>query len=260
MASVLLKMWHPLIDALFAPSPLQHRGRLLFLLPVSLVLYTWKAFPYIFSRPYVVCQIPTRRPRETIRALVYNHPSRCSKPNGDRKRPLHIDIHGGGFIGGIPEEDVPFCTDLAKTTGAVVVSVTYRLAPRHPFPAAHDDVADALAWLVENGASEFEVDTRIVTVSGFSAGGNLALGATLGAKDSQGEKLIKGAVTFYNPVRPHYLHSWRCDKKLTLCYDRLTSDSLPKRSESHRVFHHSIFSGSLRHSLTHTQDLVGCPI
>ena len=203
MASFLLTMWHPLVDALFAPSPLQHRWRLLFLLPVSLLLCIWKASPYIFSRPYVVCQIPTRRAHETIRALVYNHPSQCSKPKGDRKRPLHIDIHGGAFIGGIPEEDVPFCTEFAHTTGAVVVSLTYRLAPRHPFPAAHDDVADALAWLVENCASEFEADNRIVTVSGFSAGGNLALGATLGAKDSEGEKLIKGAVTFYNPVVTH---------------------------------------------------------
>ena len=198
-------MWHPLIDALFAPSPIQHRGRLLFLLPVSLVLYTWKALPYIFSRPYVVCQIPTRRPREKIRALVYNHPSKCSKPRANKKRPLHIDIHGGGFIGGLPEEDVPFCTHLANTTGAVVVSVAYRLAPRHPFPAAHEDVADAVAWLVENGASEFEADSQVVTVSGFSAGGNLALGATLGAKDSKGQKLIKGAVTFYAPVRLHCL-------------------------------------------------------
>ena len=86
-----------------------------------------------------------------------------------------------------------------------MVSVTYRLAPRHPFPAAHDDVADALAWLVQNGASEFEVDTRIVTVSGFSAGANLALGATLGTKNSGGEKLIKGGCTFYNPVRLNYL-------------------------------------------------------
>ena len=203
MASFLLMMWHPLIDVLFAPSPLQHRVRLLFLLPVTLILYTWKAFPYIFSRPYVVCQIPTRCPRETIRALVYNHPSRCSKPKGNRKRPLHIDIHGGGFIGGIPEEDVPFCTEFANTTGAVVVSVTYRLAPRHPFPAAHDDVADVLSWLVKNGASEFGADTQIVTVSGFSAGANLALGATLGVKGSEGEKLIKGAVTFYNPVCSH---------------------------------------------------------
>ncbi|KAL8793218.1 MAG: hypothetical protein Q9195_004154 [Heterodermia aff. obscurata] len=200
MASFLLAMWHPLIDAPFAPFPLPHRCRLLFLLPVSLILYTWKASPYILSRPYVVCQIPTRRPQETIRALVYNHPSRCSKLKGDKKRPLHIDIHGGGFIGGIPEEDVPFCTEFANTTGAVVVSLTYRLAPRHPFPAAHDDVADSLAWLVENCASEFEADSQIVTVSGFSAGGNLALGATLGSKDSHGEKLIKGAVTFYNPV------------------------------------------------------------
>lgn len=260
MASFLLTVWHPLVDALFAPSPLQHRWRLLCLLPVSLIVGIWKASPYIFSRPYVVCQIPTRRAHETIRVLVYNHPSQCSKPKGDGKRPLHIDIHGGGFIGGIPEEDVPFCTELAQTTGAVVVSVTYRLAPRHPFPAAHDDVADALAWLVENCAGEFEADNRIVTVSGFSAGGNLALGATLGAKDSEGEKLIKGAVTFYNPVITHWRHTWCCDGTLSRCCDRLTSDSLPKRSGSPQAFHHSILSGFCCRSLTHTPDLIGRPI
>lgn len=136
----------------------------------------------------------------TSRVLVYNHPSRCSKLKSDKKRPLHIDIHGGAFIGGIPEYDAPFCMQLAEKTDAVVVSLTYRFAPRYPFPAAHDDVEDAIAWLVKNAEREFNADPELVTVSGFSAGGNLALGATLGTTDGKGDKLIKGAVTFYNPV------------------------------------------------------------
>ncbi|KAG6989902.1 hypothetical protein G7Y79_00061g092890 [Physcia stellaris] len=126
--------------------------------------------------------------------------SGCVKLKTDKKRPLHIDIHGGVFIGGIPEYDAPFCMQLAEMTGAVVVSVTYRFAPRYTFPAAHDDVEDAVAWLVKNAEREFNADPELVTVTGFSAGGNLALGATLGTTDGKGEKLVKGAVTFYNPV------------------------------------------------------------
>ena len=170
---------------------------LLFQLP-TIILYTWKSLPYLLSRPFVVRHIPSRRPGESLRALVYNHPSKC-EPIG-KKRPLHIDIHGGGFIGGIPEDNTPFCVQFAETTGAVVVSLTYRFAPRYPFPAAPDDIADAFNWLRKNAEREFGADTEIVTVSGISAGGTLALGATLGAKDSRGDNIVKGAVTFYSPV------------------------------------------------------------
>ena len=201
MASFLLTMWQPLLDALFAPRPLQHRWRLLLLLPISILTCTMKGLPYLLSRPFVEIYIPTRRPRETIRALVYNHPSRCSKLKNGSRRPLHIDVHGGGFIGGLPESDTPICTLVAEATGAVVISITYRFAPRYPFPAAHDDIEDALLWLSRNAEEEFGVDTELITVSGFSAGGNLALAAALGAKDREGENIVKGAVTFYAPDR-----------------------------------------------------------
>ncbi|KAL8861791.1 MAG: hypothetical protein Q9178_001660 [Gyalolechia marmorata] len=191
-------MWHPLVDAVFAPSPLPHRWHLLLLLPITLLSYPVKSIPYLFSRPFETYYIPSRRRGESIRALVYGHHERW--PNFKGKRPLHLDVHGGGFIGGIPEDSAPFCTQLAETTGAVVVSVTYRFAPRYPFPAAHDDVADALAWLMEHAGEKFNADTELVTVSGISAGGNLALGATLGAKDAKGANVVKGAVTFYSPV------------------------------------------------------------
>ncbi|KAL8659827.1 MAG: hypothetical protein Q9202_006926 [Teloschistes flavicans] len=129
--------------------------------------------------------------------LVYVEMS--SRP-ANNLRPLHVDIHGGGFIGGIPEYDAPFCTQVAKTTGAVVVSVAYRFAPRHPYPAAHDDVEDAILWLVKNSEREFGADPQLLTVSGSSAGGNLALGASLNIKKREGKGLVKGIVTFYTPV------------------------------------------------------------
>ncbi|KAL8819987.1 MAG: hypothetical protein Q9223_001692 [Gallowayella weberi] len=192
-------MWHPLVDVLFASRPLQQRWRLLLFLPVTLLLYPLKSIPYLFSRPFVTYDIPTRRPGESIRALVYNHPTKC--PKLGRKRPLHIDVHAGGFVGGIPEADAPFCTQVAESTGAVVIAVTYRFAPRHPFPAAPDDIADALAWLVRHAGAEFGADAKIITLSGFSAGGTVGLGGTLGSKDGNGTNIVKGAVTFYSPVR-----------------------------------------------------------
>lgn len=193
-------MWHPLVDAVFGGLPFNLQWRLLlFQLPTA-ILYTWKSLPYLWSRPFVVHHIPTRRPGESLRALVYNHPSRCVPLGTNKRRPLHIDIHGGGFIAGIPEDNTPFCVQFAETAGAVVVSLTYRFAPRYPFPAAHDDVADAFNWLRKNAEREFGADTEMVTMSGISAGGTLALGATLGAKDSRGDNIVKGAVTFYSPV------------------------------------------------------------
>ncbi|KAL8916011.1 MAG: hypothetical protein Q9208_008742 [Pyrenodesmia sp. 3 TL-2023] len=166
-----------------------------------LVIYALKALPYLVYRPFVVQYIPTRRPGGSVRALVYNHPDKTSQLSKTRqRRPLHIDIHGGAFIGGIPEADAPFCDRLARTTGAVVVSMTYRFAPRHDFPAAHDDVDDAVAWLLEHAEEEFGADPKLLTVSGFSAGGNLALAASLGVKDADGESRVLGVVTFYAPV------------------------------------------------------------
>lgn len=201
MLSLLPSVFQPLRDFLFAPRPLPHRWRLLLLQPIALITYTLKALPYLFKAPFVVYYIPTRRPGESIRALVYNYPSKRTKAfSPSHKRPLHIDIHGGGFIGGTPEYDAPFCDQLAGQTGAIVVSITYRFAPRYTFPAAHDDVDDAFAWLLKNAEEEFGADPRLLTVSGFSAGGNLALAASLGAKDLDGKSRVLGAVTFYTPV------------------------------------------------------------
>ncbi|KAL8710903.1 MAG: hypothetical protein Q9225_007206 [Loekoesia sp. 1 TL-2023] len=100
----------------------------------------------------------------------------------------------------MPEYDAPFCDQLARTTGAVIVSISYRFAPRHPFPAAHDDVDDVFTWLLKHAAEEFNADPKILTVSGFSAGGNLALAGSLNTKDQNGESRVLGAVTFYSPV------------------------------------------------------------
>jgi acetyl esterase/lipase len=82
-------------------------------------------------------------------------------------------LHGGGLIVGAPTMDEGRCGAWARELGLVVVSVDYRLAPEHPFPAALDD-ARAAWWWLQGSAGALGVDPRRVAVGGASAGGGLA--------------------------------------------------------------------------------------
>ena len=97
-------------------------------------------------------------------------------------RPVVLWLHGGGHtIGSIATYDA-VCRRLARLTGCLVVSLDYRLAPEHKFPAALDDAWAALAWLTAN-ASALGGDPRRIAVAGDSAGGNLAAVCALLARD-----------------------------------------------------------------------------
>ena len=82
-------------------------------------------------------------------------------------------VHGGGLVLGSARMDDRLCGETARDTGAVVVSADYRLAPQHPFPAAHDDVHAAWSWLRLH-ADELGVDADRIAIGGQSAGGGLA--------------------------------------------------------------------------------------
>lgn len=91
-------------------------------------------------------------------------------------------FHGGGWvIGDLDSHDGP-CRVLAARTGAVVMSVDYRLAPEAPFPAAVEDCIAAYAWLTKH-AGQVGVDVEAIAVMGDSAGGNLAALVALAARD-----------------------------------------------------------------------------
>ncbi|KAF4875370.1 Lipase 2 [Colletotrichum siamense] len=189
--------FRPALDALFFGRhlPWSLRWRLLALQPIIFLTHSLALAPYLFRRPYKIRYIPITSGR-SLRVLVFKEPGTGSGRNG--LRPLHVDCHPGGFVGGIPEADTPFCSLVAKETGAVVVSLSYRLAPVHPFPAAIDDVDAALAWLREHAEEELGADPRLMTVSGASAGGNLVLAAS--QRISSEEFAIRAAVTFYAPI------------------------------------------------------------
>ena len=82
-------------------------------------------------------------------------------------------IHGGGLVLGAAAMDDIHCGKTARQLGLTVVSVDYRLAPRHPFPAAHDDVYRGWQWL-QRSADGLGVDRARIAVGGQSAGGGLA--------------------------------------------------------------------------------------
>lgn len=102
--------------------------------------------------------------------------------------PCLIYYHGGGWvIGDLDTHDV-LCRELAMLARIAVISVDYRLAPEHRFPAAVEDAFAALAWIAANGAT-LGLDVTRLIVGGDSAGGNLAIVAALEARDRGGPKI-----------------------------------------------------------------------
>jgi acetyl esterase len=93
--------------------------------------------------------------------------------NGTPERGLILFFHGGGFVIGSRASYTAPVRMLAHGTGADVVSVEYRLAPEHPFPAAQDDAVAAWRYVLDH-AADWDVDPRRIVVAGESAGGNIA--------------------------------------------------------------------------------------
>lgn len=88
-------------------------------------------------------------------------------------RGVYLHIHGGGWVLGAAVGQDPMLWGLAQDAQVAVVSVGYRLAPEHPYPAAPDDCEDAAHWLIEHAAGEFGTDR--LAIGGESAGANLAV-------------------------------------------------------------------------------------
>ena len=100
----------------------------------------------------------------------------------DPRGPAIFHMHGGGTIQGDANLFIRPLSNLAQNTGVQVFSVDYRLAPEHPYPTPEEDSYAALTWLYEH-ADEFAVDQSRIAVMGESAGGKLAVGMSLMARD-----------------------------------------------------------------------------
>jgi acetyl esterase len=116
-------------------------------------------------------------------------PVRIYTPAGDGPLPVLVYFHGGGWVVGNIDSVDHVCRDLGHDAGCVVVSVAYRRAPEHRFPAAAEDAYAATLWAARN-AAELGGDPEGIAVGGDSAGGNLAAVAALMARDRGGPKLL----------------------------------------------------------------------
>jgi acetyl esterase/lipase len=97
-------------------------------------------------------------------------------------KPCIVHFHGGGYIAGVPEIITPYLSYLVAATGVQLFSVDYRLAPAHQHPVPVEDGYTALTWVSQN-ASKFTIDPSRIAVMGDSAGGGLAAGVALLARD-----------------------------------------------------------------------------
>jgi acetyl esterase/lipase len=111
-------------------------------------------------------------------------PVRIYSPGKPARMPAVVFFHGGGFIGGTVKAVENPCKALAEKAGAVVVSVDYRLAPEHPFPAGLTDCFNVVAW-VHAKARELDIDEKRIAVAGDSAGGNLSAACAIMDRDGK---------------------------------------------------------------------------
>lgn len=164
---------------------------------------------------------------------------RLYRPVTDGPAPLHVYLHGGGFILGSAMSGAfdGALSRRAAASGAVVASVEYRLAPEHPFPAGLEDSYAALAGLVEDAAA-FGIAPRAVSVGGASSGGNFAAVLALMARDRGRPPLILQLLEIAGVDLTKSSHAWRhfrrghdTTRERDLAMVDLYLPDLPSRSE-----------------------------
>jgi acetyl esterase len=124
-------------------------------------------------------------PHGAIPARIYTPKTLRTK---DGLAPCLVFFHGGGWVIGNLETHDVVCRKLAHEGELIVISVDYRLAPEHKFPAAVDDAIAATSWIAAN-AKQLGIDASRLIVGGDSAGGNLAAVVALHARDNGGPKI-----------------------------------------------------------------------
>ena len=160
--------------------------------------------PMAFGEPIVMARtkdLTITLPGRDLAARLY-------LPLGAEEAPgLTVYFHGGGWVIGTLETHDSTCRALARASNAAVLSVAYRLAPEHRYPAAADDCYEATVWAAAN-AAQLGINPDKIAVAGDSAGGNLAAAVAIMARDAGEPKLCHQLliypVTDTNFDRPSY--------------------------------------------------------
>ena len=157
-------------------TKLAHTQRPQWDLPIAEVRQAFRKLwtPAIIGEPVSLQRIEDM----TIPGADVAIPARAYAPDGPERCPVMLYFHGGGYVKGGIEESDAFCRNLASVTRHLVLSIDYRLAPEHPFPAALDDAVATTHWAGSH-ATELGGAPGPVVVCGESAGGNLAAVACL---------------------------------------------------------------------------------
>ncbi|MFB8766702.1 alpha/beta hydrolase [Nocardiopsis alba] len=113
----------------------------------------------------------------------------CTPSGAPASRPALYFIHGGGFYCGDHRTELDQILETAERLGATLISVGYRLAPEHPYPAQINDAYAGLLWVADH-ADELGIDSERIVVTGFSAGGTLSAALALTVRDKGGPHLL----------------------------------------------------------------------
>lgn len=162
-------------------------------LEYALAYLAQQAAPLVFRPPNIprparrldppaVVRVPTRH--GPVRCFVYRpHPASPLSGTSTRRPPLHVDIHGGGFVLRNTHEDAHICRYLASDVGCVVLAIDYHAAPQVTFPVAEQECIDVLQWALDH-ADQQGWDGERVSVGGASAGAKLSMNLVQYAHDA----------------------------------------------------------------------------
>lgn len=169
---------HPALKHLIE-TKLAHTRAPQWMLPITEVR---QAFRTLWTPAMTGAALPVDRIEDVLLpAGAATIPARIYTPERGEKYPVLVYLHGGGYVkGGLDESDT-FCRNLSRLTQHLVVSVDYRLAPEHPFPAAVEDAIAATVWACTH-AADLGAAPGPVVICGESAGGNLAAVTCLHAR------------------------------------------------------------------------------
>jgi acetyl esterase/lipase len=145
--------------------------------------------------PFKLAPVSARAEERTIPGPAGDLSIRVIVPRGDVRGAM-LHIHGGGWVLGEPKMSDGANEKLADALGLAVVSVDYRLAPEHPYPAGPDDCEAAAVWLVENAKREFGAPADRIVVGGESAGGHLTAVTTIRMKQRHGYRFRASNVVY----------------------------------------------------------------